>query len=94
MSGKGIQLQDILNSPLVQERVKVSGIDGLKKFADEQAAQVIKGKEKTSAIRITHRVGDTSIDISLSNVHEVPAALLAIGYTKKGIYNRIKDWLI
>jgi hypothetical protein len=50
------------------------------------------GKEKLSVIHIVHKAGDTTIDISMSNVIEMQAALKAIGYTKKGLLNRIKDW--
>lgn len=94
MTPKGIQLNEILNSPLIQERVKVSGVDGLKQLADEQAARMIKSKEVPDTVHIVHKVGDTTIDMCFSNIHEIPDALLAIGFTKKGMYNRIKDWLI
>ncbi len=92
MTQKGIHLKDILTSPLLADRVKGEGLDGLRQLADEQAAMAIRGKEKVSVIRILHKSGDTTIDISLSNVHELQSALLAIGYKKKGILNRIKDW--
>ena len=88
----GIHLKDILTSPLVMGDVKVRGVDGLRQLADEHTAQMIKGKEKPAAFHIVHKVGDTTIDISLSNVHEIQSALQAIGYTKRGLLNRIKDW--
>jgi hypothetical protein len=91
---KGIQLNEILNSPLNQERIKVSGIDGLKKLADEQAAIVTKSRERPNDIRILHKVGNTSIDITLSNVTEMSAALQAIGYSKKGILSHIWEWIV
>ena len=92
MMQKGIHLKDILTSSLVMGDVKVRGVDGLRQLADEHTAQMIKGKEKPAAFHIVHKVGDTTIDISLSNVLEMQAALQVIGYTKKGLLNRIKDW--
>jgi hypothetical protein len=92
MSAHGIPLKEILGSVLVMEQVRVKGVDGLKRLADEQAARVTKEREKPTAIHILHKVGDTSIDIALSNVTEMQGALIAIGYTKKGLLNRIKDW--
>lgn len=91
---KGISLHQILGSPLIQEQVQVRGIDGLRQLADEQAAQVTKSREKAPAIHIVHKVGDTSIDISLSNIAEMQDALITLGYTKIGIFTRMKDWLI
>jgi hypothetical protein len=94
MGAKGIPLNDILNSSLVQEPISVKGMDGLRHFANEQAAQVMKGREKPSVMHITHKDGNTVIDITTSNVTEMKAALLVIGYTKKGLLNQIKDWLV
>jgi nucleotide-binding universal stress UspA family protein len=94
MTPKGIHLKDILGSALVQEQVKVRGIEGLRQLADEQAAHATKSREKSPAIHIVHTVGGTSIDISLSNVDEMQAALVVIGYTRKGIFRRVRDWLV
>ena len=93
MTTKGIPLKDILSSALVAEQVHVKGIDGLRALADEHAASTGQGPAKPTAIHIVHNVGNTAIDITLSNVNEIPAALLAIGYTKKGLLTRFKDAL-
>lgn len=91
MAAKGIPLKDILGSSPVMDQVTVKGMDGLRHFANEQAT---KTKEKPAVYHILHKEGNTVINITTSNVTEMKAALLAIGYTKKGLLNQIKDWIV
>jgi hypothetical protein len=97
-AAKGIPLKDITGSPLARDRMEVNGLDGLRKLVTDsqpEPAQVQPawGPEKTQ-IRITTWDRNTSIDISLSSVADLPAALDAIGYCKRpGILQKLRGWL-
>jgi hypothetical protein len=97
-AAKGIPLKDITGSPLARDRVEVDGLAGLHKLVtDNQAgpdqAQPARGPERTQ-IRITTWERNTEIDITLSSVADLPAALDAIGYCKRpGILQKLRGWL-
>lgn len=78
--------------------MEVNGIDGLKKLViDSQPVQVqaqpAREPERTQ-IKIMTWDRNTTIDISLSSVADLPAALSAIGYCKRpGILQKVSGWL-
>jgi hypothetical protein len=89
---KPISLKEITGSPLARDVVEVKGFDNLRKLAaDSPQARLGQGK---TTIRITKHSPDTTIDITLQDVADMPAALDAIGYRKKeGILYKIYTWL-